>query len=191
MKSYFGQNTSTCVFDCSDIRLKGSRLVTSGGKAPGPQPLKECIIKIKGILDNKEDGEALTPLEAHDIVCYLADAVLAGGIRRAACISLFSADDFEMMSCKVGNWSELNPQRGRANNSVVLLRHRVDKSKFYEIWERVKASGCGEPGIVFTNDKDWGVNPCAEIALRPNQFCNLTEMNVSDIISQEDLNERA
>jgi ribonucleoside-triphosphate reductase (thioredoxin) len=103
MKSYFGHNTSTCDFDFSDVRVKGTRLVTSGGKAPGPQPLKECIIKIKGIFNDKQDGDSLTPLDAHDIICYIADAVLAGGIRRAACISLFSADDIEMMSCKSGN----------------------------------------------------------------------------------------
>jgi len=154
IKSYFGQNTSTCIFDFSDVRQKGTRLVTSGGKAPGPQPLKECIVKIEGILDHKENGTKLLPIEAHDIICHLADAVLAGGIRRAACISLFSADDYDMMSAKSGRWWETNPQRGRANNSVVLLRHRIDKEKFFQIWERIKASGCGEPGIVFTNDKD-------------------------------------
>jgi ribonucleoside-triphosphate reductase (thioredoxin) len=191
IKSYFGQNVSTPEFDYSDIRPKGARLVTSGGKAPGPQPLRECITRIRGLLDDKEDGAKLKPIEVHDIICYIADAVLAGGIRRAALISLFSADDYDMMSAKAGNWWEKNPQRGRANNSVVLLRHRVDEEKFFEIWEKVEASGCGEPGIFFTNDKDWLTNPCAEIALRPNQFCNLTELNVSDVDSQEDLENRA
>jgi len=133
MKSYFGQNTSRPDFDFSDIRAKGSRLITSGGKAPGPQPLKECIMKIKGILDEKEQGSKLTTVEAHDIMCHIADAVLAGGIRRAALLSLFSADDMEMMSSKSGNWWEENPQRGRANNSVALLRHRVDKEKFIDV----------------------------------------------------------
>jgi ribonucleoside-triphosphate reductase (thioredoxin) len=191
MKSYFGQNTSRPDFDFSDIRAKGSRLITSGGKAPGPQPLKECIMKIKGILDEKEQGSKLTTVEAHDIMCHIADAVLAGGIRRAALLSLFSADDMEMMSSKSGNWWEENPQRGRANNSVALLRHRVDKEKFIDVWDRVKASGAGEPGIIFTNDKDWGFNPCCEIALRPNQMCNLTEINVSDMKDQEDFLDRA
>jgi len=189
-KAYFGETTSTPVFDFSDIRPKGARLVTSGGKAPGPQPLKDCIHKIKGLLDAKEDGDKLEPIEVHDIVCHIADAVLAGGIRRAALISLFSADDQEMISCKSGSWWETNPQRGRANNSAALLRHRITKEFFMDLWHRIEASGAGEPGIYFTNDKDWGTNPCCEIALRPFQFCNLCEVNVSDIESQEDFNNR-
>jgi len=187
MKSYLNGKSSRIVFDYSDIRPKGARLVTSGGKAPGPQPLKECILKITGVLQNKEDGDSLSTLEAHDIICYIADAVLAGGIRRAALISLFSADDDEMISCKSGAWWELNPQRGRANNSAVLMRHKITKSFFMDLWKRVELSKAGEPGIYFNNDKDWGTNPCCEIALRPFQFCNLCEVNVSNIESQEDL----
>ena len=190
MKSYF-QGGSRLRFDFSDIRPKGARLVTSGGKAPGPQPLRECLMKLDGILSHKETGDKLEPIEVHDIVCHIADAVLAGGIRRAALISLFSADDEEMLAAKTGDWWEANPQRGRANNSVVLLRHRITKEYFAQLWERVQASGCGEPGFYFTNDKDWGTNPCCEIALRPHQFCNLTEINVSDVESQEDYENRA
>jgi ribonucleoside-diphosphate reductase alpha chain len=190
MKSYFGKASSTIVFDYSDIRPKGAQLVTSGGKAPGPQPLKDCIYKLTTMLDSKEDDDRLTPIEVHDMVCHIADAVLAGGIRRAALISLFSADDQEMISCKSGAWWEQNPQRGRANNSAALVRHKITKDFFMDLWKRVEASGAGEPGIYFTNDKDWGTNPCCEIALRPNQFCNLCEVNVSDIDSQEDLNAR-
>ena len=189
-KSYFGDQLSTPEFDFSDIRAKGAQLVTSGGKAPGPQPLKDCLHKLKSMLEAKEDGEKLSPIEVHDMVCHIADAVLAGGIRRAALISLFSADDQEMISCKAGSWWEQNPQRGRANNSAALLRHKITKEFFMDLWKRVEASGAGEPGIYFTNDKDWGTNPCCEIALRPNQFCNLCEVNVSDIESQEDLNGR-
>ena len=190
MKSYFGEHLSTPDFDFSDIRPKGAQLVTSGGKAPGPQPLKDCLHKLKGMLDAKEDGQKLSSIEVHDMVCHIADAVLAGGIRRAALISLFSADDQEMISCKSGTWWETNPQRGRANNSAALVRHKITKEFFLDLWKRVEASGAGEPGIYFTNDKDWGTNPCCEIALRPNQFCNLCEVNVSDIESQEDLNNR-
>jgi ribonucleoside-diphosphate reductase alpha chain len=142
------------------------------------------------MLESKNDGEKLTPIEVHDMVCHIADAVLAGGIRRAALISLFSADDQEMISCKSGSWWEKNPQRGRANNSAALVRHKITREFFMDLWKRVEASGAGEPGIYFTNDKDWGTNPCCEIALRPNQFCNLCEVNVSDIESQEDLNDR-
>ena len=191
MKSYLGgQRSSRISFDYSDIRPKGAQLVTSGGKAPGPQPLKECLVKLKGLLHNKEDGEQLSTIEVHDIVCHIADAVLAGGIRRAALISLFSADDYEMIASKSGNWWETNPQRGRANNSAVLMRHKITEDYFMKLWDRVEKSGAGEPGIYFNNDKDWGTNPCCEIALRPYQFCNLCEVNVSDIESQEDFNTR-
>ena len=187
--SYF-RGTSKLRFDFSDIRPKGSRLVTSGGKAPGPQPLKECLVKLEGILETKENGDKLRPIEVHDMICYIADAVLAGGIRRAALISLFSADDDEMVSAKAGSWWEKNPQRGRANNSIVLMRHIVTEDFFKDLWKRVRASGAGEPGFYFTYDKDWGTNPCCEIALRPFQFCNLTEVNVSDVDAQEELNAR-
>ena len=189
VKSYF-TGGSSFTFDFSDIRHKGARLVTSGGKAPGPQPLKECLMKLQGILDSKEDGDKLSSIEVHDMVCHIADAVLAGGIRRAALISLFSADDEEMIACKSGNWWENNPQRGRANNSATLMRHKLTREFFMDLWKRVELSGAGEPGIYLTNDKDWGTNPCCEIALRPFQFCNLCEVNASDIASQEDLMER-
>jgi ribonucleoside-diphosphate reductase alpha chain len=190
MESYLGYKSSTPIFDFSDIRHKGAMLVTSGGKAPGPQPLKDCIHNITKVLNNKKDGEKLTPIETHDIVCHIADAVLAGGIRRAALISLFSADDEEMISCKSGNWWEQNAQRGRANNSAVLLRHKITKEFFMDLWKRIELSGAGEPGIYLSNDKDWGTNPCCEIALRPFQFCNLCEVNASDIESQEDFDAR-
>ena len=189
VRSYF-EGGSTPVFDFSDIRPKGAQLITSGGKAPGPQPLKECLLKIQGVLDSKENNDKLKPIEVHDIVCHIADAVLTGGIRRAALISLFSADDENMIAAKSGAWWERNPQRGRANNSAVLLRSKATEEFFMNLWEKIKASGAGEPGIYFNNDKDWGTNPCCEIALRPYQFCNLCEVNVSDVDDQEDLNQR-
>ena len=189
VRSYF-EGGSTPNFDFSDIRPKGAALITSGGKAPGPQPLKECLLKVQGILDSKQDREKLSPIEVHDMVCHIADAVLAGGIRRAALISLFSADDKDMIGAKAGSWWEKNPQRGRANNSAVLLRNKITEEFFFELWDMIKASGAGEPGIYFNNDKDWGTNPCCEIALRPFQFCNLCEVNVSDVVDQEDLNAR-
>ena len=190
MRAYMdGKSMPRFVFD--DIRPKDSLLVTSGGKAPGPQPLKDCLYNIQKVLDNKKNGEQLTTLEVHDIVCYIADAVLAGGIRRAALISLFDFDDSDMLTCKFRNWWELNPQRGRSNNSAVILRHRVSKSDFLGLWEKIKASGSGEPSFYFSNNMDWGTNPCCEIALRPFQFCNLTEINMSNVVDQDDLNERA
>jgi ribonucleoside-diphosphate reductase alpha chain len=96
-----------------------------------------------------------------------------------------------MIACKSGNWWETNPQRGRANNSAVLMRHKITEEFFFDLWKRVELSGSGEPGIYLNNDKAWGTNPCCEIALRPFQFCNLCEVNVSDVESQEDFNARA
>ena len=190
MKSYYGITAARPIFDFRDIRPKGAELITVGGKAPGPEPLKECLFQIQKVLDRKNDGEQLTPIEAHDIICHIADAVLSGGIRRAALISLFDLHDNEMLTAKHGAWWELNPQRGRANNSAVVIRSKVTKKDFNDLWAKIVASNSGEPGVYFSNDKDWGTNPCCEIALRPFQFCNLTEINVSNIESQEDLNER-
>jgi ribonucleoside-triphosphate reductase len=190
MKAYLGKTKTMPIFDYRDIRPKGAELITVGGKAPGPEPLKECLFQIQKVLDRKKDGEQLSSIEAHDIICHIADAVLSGGIRRAALISLFDLHDNEMLTSKHGAWWELNPQRGRANNSAVVIRHKVRKKDFLGLWGKIVASNSGEPGVYFSNDKDWGTNPCCEIALRPFQFCNLTEVNVSNIESQEDLNER-
>jgi ribonucleoside-triphosphate reductase len=191
MKGYFGISNYIPDFDYSDIRPKGARLVTAGGKAPGPEPLKLCIAHLSAILDRKGDGQKLSSLECHDMMCHIANAVLAGGIRRSAMISLFSSHDEEMLTCKFGNWWELNEQRGRANNSVVLPRDSTTREDFFRLWKKIELSGSGEPGFYFTNHTDWGTNPCCEIALRPFQFCNLCEVNASDIESQEDLNARA
>ncbi|CAB4125462.1 hypothetical protein UFOVP53_144 [uncultured Caudovirales phage] len=190
MKGYFN-GSSLPDFDFSDIRPKGAALVTSGGKAPGPEPLRRCLVELQLILDRKKNGEQLTSLEVHDMMCHIADAVLAGGIRRAAMISLFDMDDEEMLTCKFGDWWESNPQRARSNNSAVIVRHKVAYNDFISLWKKIQASGSGEPGFYFTNNADWGTNPCCEIALRPFQMCNLTEINFSDIVSQDDLNERS
>lgn len=177
------------VFDFRDIRPKGARLITSGGKAPGPDPLRICLDKLRSVLNNAI-GRKLKPIEVHDMVCHIADAVLSGGIRRAALISLFDKDDYDMLSAKAGAWWEENPQRGRANNSVVLHRGETTEEEFFKVWQRVKESGAGEPGIFWTNDYDVGTNPCAEISLNSNQYCNLVEVNVSDVTTQEELNAR-
>ena len=189
MKAYL-EGGFTPKFDFRAIRKKGARLVTAGGKAPGPEPLKICLAHVQAVLERKQEGESLSPLECHDILCHIANSVLAGGIRRSAMIALFSHDDEEMITCKYGNWWETNEQRGRANNSAVLERGAVSKLEFDALWKRIEASGSGEPGIYWTNNLDWGTNPCCEIALRPYQFCNLCEVNVSDVTCQEDLNDR-
>ncbi|HRC95277.1 MAG TPA: hypothetical protein PK317_00610, partial [Coprothermobacter proteolyticus] len=188
IRAYF-EGKADPVFDFRDIRPKGAKLITSGGKAPGPDPLRLCLDKLRSVMNNA-CGRKLTPLECHDMMCHIADAVLSGGIRRAALISLFSIDDDDMMSCKSGDWWELNPQRGRANNSVVLDRKTVTEEQFGKIWERVRLSGSGEPGFFWTHNTDLGTNPCCEISLRNMQFCNLTEINVSDVVDQDDLNQR-
>ena len=183
------------VFDFSDIRHKGAELVTSGGKAPGPDPLKACLLELEalleGVLKARGRGTKLKPIEVHDMFCFIADAVLAGGIRRAALICLFDRDDEEMLSCKSGEWYLDNPQRGRANNSAVLPRSEVSQEEFYALMQKVEDSHSGEPGVYWTNDADWGTNPCCEIALKPYQFCNLTEINASNIVDQQDLEDRS
>ena len=189
MKAYL-EGSFLPKFDFRAVREKGARLVTAGGKAPGPEPLKLCLTHVQAMLDRKAEGEKLSPLDCHDILCHIANSVLAGGIRRSAMISLFDHDEEEMITCKYGNWWELNEQRGRANNSAVLKRGEVTEEEFFALWKRVEASGSGEPGLYWTNNKDWGTNPCCEIALRPYQFCNLCEVNVSDIEDQYDLNNR-
>jgi ribonucleoside-diphosphate reductase alpha chain len=188
-KAYF-TGAPLPLFDFRDIRPKGAQLITVGGKAPGPEPLKECLFNLQKIFERKSNGDKLTSVEVHDMACHIADAVLSGGIRRAALISLFNLDDEAMLTCKFGEWWEQNPQRGRANNSAVVMRHKIDEDEFFKLWKKIELSGSGEPGIYFSNDKDWGTNPCCEIALRSYQFCNLCEVNVSNIESQDDLNER-
>lgn len=176
-------------FDYSDIRAKGAELIKTGGKAPGPAPLEACVKKIEAIL-KQAVGRKLYPIEAHDICCHIADAVLVGGIRRAALISLFDRDDTDMLSCKQGEWWVDNQQRGRANNSAVLPRGEVTEEEFTALMQAVEASGCGEPGVYWTSNPDWGTNPCCEIGLRPFQFCNLCEVNANDVVDQADLDQR-
>jgi len=191
MKSYMGLSNWKPSFDFRSIRAKGERLITSGGLAPGPEPLKICLAHIEAVLERKKDGERLTSLECHDIMCFIADAVLSGGIRRSAMIALFDLSDEDMLTCKFGNWWELNPQRARANNSAILKRDSVSKSEFLDLWKKVELSNSGEPGFYFSDNETMGTNPCAEIALNPFQFCNLVEINASDVKDQDDLNDRA
>lgn len=221
-------------FDYRDIRDKGEELVTTGGKAPGPEPLRVCVENITSILRNAI-GRMLSALEVHDIACEIADSVRAGGIRRAAMIALFDRFDEEMLTCKsdieleewkiisedtrmvffknaygVGTvkalqqwefdhlratgkfiWATVYPTRARANNSAILLRGAVTEEEFTALMKKVEASNCGEPGIYWTNNLDWGTNPCVEIGLRPYQMCNLTESNASAITDQKSFNELA
>ena len=189
VKSYFF-GTSIPKFDFQDIRPKGTMLVTSGGRAPGAQPLKDCIHHLIAILDSVEPGDKLTPVQCYDMVNHIADCVLSGGIRRAALITLFSLEDEQMLNSKMGDWWERNPQRGRSNNSVVLLRHKITRKRFHKLFNRIK-EGNGEPGIFLSHDKEWGANPCMEISLKNQGLCNLTTVNITDVIDQAELNKRA
>lgn len=159
---FFGERQ--IAFDFRAIREKGAYLKTSGGRAPGPAPLEACLVKIDSVFCNavitRGRGTKLKPIEVYDICCFIADMVLAGGIRRAALLTLFSLDDTEMLESKYGTWWESNPQRGRSNNSALVLRSQITREVFDSLWKKIEASGAGEPGIVFSDSADYGVNPC-------------------------------
>lgn len=177
-------------FDYSDIRPKGTLLRTAGGRAPGPGPLQMCLWQIEATLAKKPSGSKLTSVEVSDICCYIAGAVLSGGIRRSAMICLFDIDDQEMLKYKQGSWWEKNKQRAQANISAVAVRGEVTREQFNSLWQATRDSKAGEPGIYWTHSRDWGANPCVEIALRNKQFCNLTTLNLSNTKDQADLNDR-
>ena len=172
-------------FNVSQIRPKGSYLVTTGARAPGPEPLKKMLSDVEDKL-KAATGRKLKPIEVHDINCIVSDCVLAGGIRRAAMISLFDRTDEAMLKAKHGSWWEKHPYRARANNSAVLPRHKVTKEEFKHIYDKCIESNAGEPGFFWTNDEDWGTNPCCEIGLNSNQFCNLTTINQTGIKDKRD-----
>lgn len=172
-------------FDFFQIRPKGSYLVTTGAKAPGPEPLKRMLMEVETRL-KAAVGRKLKPIEVHDLVCIISDCVLAGGIRRAALISLFDRTDTEMLKAKSGTWWEKHPYRARANNSVVLPRNEVTEEEFRTIYEACRASGAGEPGFSWTNDPDWIFNPCHEISFPNKTFCNLTTVNQTGIKNKAD-----
>lgn len=183
------------VFDYSKIRSAGSPLKISGGKAPGHEGLKAAHRKIKALLDTIIETKLqrrLGTVDAYDIVMHEADAVLSGGVRRSATSVMFSKDDREMINAKTGTWFEDQPQRGRSNNSVLLLRNSVTEDEFNAIYERTKE--WGEPGFVWADNEDVLFNPCFEVSFLPVtkdgvcavQFCNLTTINGAKIESEED-----
>lgn len=186
MLAYFFKRVRP-VFDFTQIRPRGSYLVTSGAKAPGPEPLKNSLKLVEELL-KKAVGRKLRPIEVHDIICVVSEAVLAGGIRRAALISLFSPSDEEMLNAKVGNWWERHPYRARANNSAYLVRGKVTREQFEYIYDKCIESNAGEPGFFWSNDdtETMGTNPCAEIALNANQLCNLSVVNQTHLYTKKD-----
>ena len=154
----------TVKFDDSQVRPKGARLSSGAGKAPGPEPLMKCLKKIKGILDDcvKNGLTELRPIHVYDIVMHFADAVVSGGVRRSATICVFSPEDGEMARAKTGNWFVENPQRGRSNNSALLIRDETSKEQFAKLMDVVKEFG--EPGFVWADSPELLVNPCVEVS---------------------------
>lgn len=179
-------------FDLSGIRPEGS-LIAGQFKAPGPKGLETSLKKIAALIDSRlEVGEKrLRSIDAYDCVMHFSDAVLSGGVRRSATLCLFSKEDGEMLKAKTGDWYIKNPQRGRSNNSVLLIRDTVTKEEFAEIMKSTRMFG--EPGFIFSDSEDIGYNPCVEISLYPQtadgrsgwQMCNLTEINGKYCDSEE------
>lgn len=175
-------------WDTSKVRPAGARLKTFGGRASGPGPLEQ-LFQFTIDVFTKAAGRQLTSLEAHDLICKIAEVVVVGGVRRSALISLSDLSDLRMATAKSGNWWENNPQRALANNSVAYTS-KPDMTAFMAEWKNLYDSKSGERGIfnrqaakaqVAKNQRrdpsfDFGTNPCSEIILRPNQFCNLTEV---------------
>jgi len=160
------------------IRRKGAP-ISSGGTASGPESLTEMYEKVRTVLISAL-GRKLTPIECFDIMSHIADVVVVGGVRRAATIALFDADDEAMLTSKHGDWWVDNPQRARANISAVLVRSDPDfEAKLRHILSMCFESNCGEPGVSLTNDREYGFNPCHEISLRDGQLCNLSEVNAA------------
>jgi len=180
-------------FDFSLIRPEGALIRSSGCKAPGPEPLKRALEKARDILERAcAEGDQLRPIHAYDIVMHESDAVLSGGVRRSASISLFSPEDQEMMTAKIGDWMHKNPQRGRSNNSVLLLREKTQWGDFQRVLNLARE--WGEPGFVFGDDTEIVYNPCLEIGMWPVcsetgesgwQMCNLSTLNMARIYDDE------
>ena len=196
MRSFFDEDSEfrgrKIYFELTKIRPKGAE-ISGGFKAPGPDPLRKALDKIEKLIKDELDNGAtmLRSIVAYDICMHIADAVISGGVRRAATICLFSFDDNDMITAKTGDWFVSNPQRGRSNNSAVLLRGEITKEQFQGIMESVKDSG--EPGFVWTDSLEVLFNPCVEVGMQGYtedgrsgfQFCNLCEINGDKSLTPE------
>jgi len=186
-------------WDISKVRPAGSRLKVFGGRASGPAPLIDLFNFVVTTF-KKASGRRLSSIECHDIMCKIGEVVVVGGVRRSAMISLSNLSDDRMRHAKSGNWYENDPHRALSNNSVAYSR-KPDSMEFMREWTSLMESGSGERGIFNRqasvkqaakngrrdSNYDFGTNPCSEIILRPNQFCNLSEVviraadNIDDI----------
>ena len=189
-------------WDMSQVRPAGARLKTFGGRASGPDPL-DRLFKFSVSLIKNAAGRKLTPLEAHDLMCKIAEVVVVGGVRRSAMISLSDLEDRNMAAAKSGSWWEYSGQRALANNSAVY-GSRPTMEVFMDEWKALYDSKSGERGIFSRaaaqnvaakngrrdHTVDFGTNPCSEIILRPYQFCNLTEVIVRDTDTLEELKDK-
>ena len=189
-------------FDMSLVRPAGAKLKTFGGRASGPDPLRD-LFKFSIETFQKASGRKLTSIECHDIVCKIADVVVCGGVRRSALISLSNLSDIRMRDAKTGQWWDNNPQRSYANNSVAYTE-KPDIGTFMKEWVSLYDSKSGERGIFNRvasqkmatrsgrrdGDFDFGTNPCSEIVLRNKQFCNLSEVVVRPDDTEESLKEK-
>ena len=185
------------VFNYDKIRPRGSILSSSNGLAPGPDPLRKAIEKIRQLLEYIcVKQRKLEPINCYDILCHCSDCVLSGGVRRSSSICLFSHDDQEMLEAKTGNWQTDNPQRARSNNSVMLLRDETSFEQFNKIIQLNK--NWGEPGIYWCDNLEHGTNPCSEVGLYAYdedgnsswQPCNLSTINGGDVKDKEDFYQR-
>jgi ribonucleoside-diphosphate reductase alpha chain len=178
-------------FDYSLVRLAGAPLRTKGGRASGPEPLRQMLDFVRDRILRRAAGHAshekvyLRAIDAHDIMCAIGNAAVAGGVRRTAMISLFDFDDSEMLTSKSGNFEANNSQRWNANNSTVWPVGGINDQQFITQFLEMVSNGRGEPGIfnresankmkpTRRQEAEFGTNPCGEINLRPWQFCNLT-----------------
>ena len=185
-------------FDLSKIRPAGA-MISGGFKAPGPEGLRQALIRCEKVLESlliDQPVTRITSLAAYDLVMHMSDAVLSGGVRRSATICVFDKDDEAMLTAKTGDWFTTNPQRGRSNNSALIIRDELTREEWAHIMRSVK--DFGEPGFIFSDSEEFLYNPCVEIGMRPSiseadrivdgilikgrsrsgfQFCNLTEIN--------------
>jgi len=174
-------------WDVSKVRPAGARLKTFGGRASGPAPLID-LFNFAVNTFRAAEGRKLSSVECHDLMCKIGEVVVVGGVRRSAMISLSNLSDDRMRHAKSGSWWDNNPQRALANNSVSYTE-KPDATSFMREWTALVESGSGERGIFNRQASkkqaekngrrdpnfEFGTNPCSEIILRPNQFCNLTE----------------
>ena len=186
-------------WDLSRVRSAGSPLKTFGGRASGPEPLESLLNFTVNIFINSA-GRKLSSLEAHDLVCKIAEVVVVGGVRRSALISLSNLSDDRMRHAKTGQWNLQNPQRALANNSA-CYQDNPEMGIFMEEWKSLYDSKSGERGIFNRisaqkqaekngrRDADhlFGTNPCSEIILRNREFCNLSEVVVRPSDTKETL----